>query len=176
MFKLIKILLPVLFLAGCGMKPSIEDAKLSNRNFSLEEFFDGETTAYGQFQDVLGNVSRRFTVNIKGSWDGSNLVLVEDFKYDDGSEEQRIWKLAKNNENIWLGSAEGVVGVAEGKTSGDMFYWAYTIDLPTPSGERRVSFKDYMWMLSDDRVLNKAYMSKWGLPLGEVTIMFEKDL
>ena len=70
----------------------------------------------------------------------------------------------------------GVVGVAEGKTSGDMFYWAYTIDLPTPSGERRVSFKDYMWMLSDDRVLNKAYMSKWGLPLGEVTIMFEKDL
>jgi hypothetical protein len=57
-----------------------------------------------------------------------------------------------------------------------MFYWAYTLDLPTPSGERRVSFKDYMWMLSDDRVLNKAYMSKWGLPLGEVTIMFEKDL
>jgi hypothetical protein len=57
-----------------------------------------------------------------------------------------------------------------------MFYWAYTIDLPTPSGERRVSFKDYMWMLSDDRVLNKAYMSKWGLPLGEVTIMFEKGL
>ena len=56
MFKVIKILLPVLFIAGCGMKPSIEDAKLSNRNFYLEEFFDGETTAYGQFQDVLGNV------------------------------------------------------------------------------------------------------------------------
>ena len=174
MFKLIKIFVPILFIVGCGMKPSIEDAKLSNRNFSLEEFFDGETTAYGQFQDVLGNVSRRFTVNIKGSWDGSNLILVEDFTYDDGSEEQRIWKLVKNNGNKWVGSAEGVVGIAEVKTSGDMFYWAYTIDLPTPSGERRVSFKDYMWMLSDDRVLNKAYMSKWGLPLGEVTIMFEK--
>jgi hypothetical protein len=68
------------------------------------------------------------------------------------------------------------VGVGVGKTSGEMFYCGYTIDLTTPSGERRVSFKDYMWMLSDDRVLNKAYMSKWGLPLGEVTIMFEKDL
>ena len=42
------------------MKPSIEDTKLSDRNFSLEEFFDGETVAYGQFQDILGNVSRRF--------------------------------------------------------------------------------------------------------------------
>jgi hypothetical protein len=28
--------------------------------------------------------------------------------------------------------------------------------------------------LSDDRMLNKAYMSKFGVPLGEVTIIFEK--
>ena len=38
----------------------------------------------------------------------------------------------------------------------------------------RVSFDDYMWLLSDDRMLNKAYMSKFGVPLGEVTIIFEK--
>ena len=110
---------------------------------------------------------------------GSEMCIrdrIEDFKYEDGSEEQRIWTLTKAGENRWVGSADGVVGTAEGKTAGDMFYWAYTIDLPTPSGERRVSFKDYMWMLSDDRVLNKAYMSKWGIPLGEVTIMFEKNL
>ena len=175
MFKLIKVIVPFLFIVGCGMKPSIEDAKLSAKTFSLEEFFEGETTAYGQFQDVLGNVSTRFVVDIKGTWDGSNLVLIEDFNYEDGSEEQRIWTLTKAGENRWLGSADGVVGAAEGKTAGDMFYWAYTIDLPTPSGDRRVSFKDYMWMLADDRVLNKAYMSKWGIPLGEVTIMFEKN-
>jgi hypothetical protein len=72
------------------------------------------------------------------------------------------------------GYADGVVGGAEGEIDGDMFYWAYTIDLPLPSGEMRVSFKDYMWMLSETRVLNKAYMSKWGIPVGEVTIMFEK--
>jgi len=30
-----------------------------------------------------------------------------------------------------------------------------------------------MWMLSDNRVLNKAYMSKWGIPVGEVIIIFE---
>ena len=87
MFKLLKIIVPLLFIVGCSIKPSIEDAKLSDRNFSLEEFFEGETRAYGQFQDILGNVSRRFLVDIKGSWDGSNLVLIEDFTYEDGSEE-----------------------------------------------------------------------------------------
>ena len=175
MLRFIKILIPILFIASCGLKPSIEDPKLSDRVFSLEEFFDGKTVAHGQFQDVLGNVSLRFLVNIKGSWDGSDLVLVEDFTYEDGYEEQRIWTLTKIGENGWAGSAEGVIGTAEGKTNGDMFYWAYTIDLPTPNGKRRVSFKDYMWMLSDTRVLNKAYMSKWGIPLGEVTIIFEKE-
>ena len=81
MFRLVNLFVPFLFVIGCGMKPSIEDAKLSDMNFSLEEFFDGETIAYGQFQDILGNVSRRFLVDIKGSWDGSELVLIEDFKY-----------------------------------------------------------------------------------------------
>ena len=173
MLRNIKFLIFFLLVTGCGMKPSIEDNKLSNREFSLEEFFVGEIRAYGQFQDVLGNVSRRFVVNIVGRWDGTNLVLTEDFIYEDGSEERRVWNLVKTGENNWVGSADGVVGTAQGKTSGDMFYWTYTIDLPTPDGERRVSFKDYMWMLSDDRVLNKAYMSKWGIPLGEVTIIFE---
>ena len=104
MLRFIKILIPILFLAGCGLKPSIEDPKLSDRVFSLEEFFDGETVAHGQFQDVLGNVSLRFLVNIKGSWDGSDLVLVEDFTYEDGYEEQRIWTLTKIGENGWAGS------------------------------------------------------------------------
>ena len=173
MFKLIKILVPVLLISSCGMKPSIEDSKLSDREFSLEEFFDGKTKAYGQFQDILGNVSRRFTVDIKGVWDGSNLILTEDFVYEDGSEEQRIWNLVKTGENAWVGTADGVIGTANGFTSGDMFYWTYKIDLPTSSGETRVSFKDYMWMLSDKRVLNKAYMSRWGIPVGEVIIIFE---
>ena len=33
MLKLLNILVPFLFIAGCGMKPSIEDAKLSDRVF-----------------------------------------------------------------------------------------------------------------------------------------------
>ena len=48
----------------------------------------GDLVAYGQFQDVLGNVSRRFTVNMLGEWDGENLKLTEDFQYADGTTEQ----------------------------------------------------------------------------------------
>ena len=165
----------ILFLiSGCGLKPSLDDPKLSNVQLDLEKFLVGDLVAYGQFQDVLGNVSRRFTVNMNGEWDGTNLKLTEDFVYSDGTTEQRIWYLTKTGEQAWNGTAKGVIGQAEGLEDGDTFYWNYTIDLPVPDGTMRVTFDDYMWLISEDRLLNKAYMSKFGIPLGEVTIMFEK--
>lgn len=60
---------------------------------------------------------------------------------------------------LWLPSnAPGVIGEAQGEERGDTFNWRYTIDLPVPDGTLRVSFNDWMWMLSETRVLNRAYM------------------
>ena len=174
MFKFFQIIIASIVLAGCALKPSIDDVKLSDKTFRLEQFFDGKVKAYGQFQDLLGNVSRRFVVDLEGSWDGEAFTLVEDFTYSDDSTEQRIWTLAKGEGGTWTGDAKGVIGEVKGKIEGDTFYWAYKVDLPLPDAEMRVSFDDYMWLLDDDRVLNIAYMSKWGVPLGQVTIMFEK--
>ena len=57
---------------------------------------------------------------------------------------------------------------------GDVFNWRYEIDLPVPDGTLRVTFDDWMWRLDERRVLNRAYMSKLGVPIGEVIIFFEK--
>ena len=160
---------------ACVGKPSLEDEKLSAREFNLEEFFEGRVVAKGQFQDVFGAVRRRFDVTIDGTWDGQTLRLVEDFIYEDGSEEQRIWTLNKTGPQTWIGSAPGVIGEAKGEERGDTFNWRYTIDLPVPDGTLRVSFDDWMWQLGEDRVLNRAYMKKYGADIGEVIITFEKQ-
>ena len=165
----------MLLLAACSGRPSLDDPKLSDRQLNLEEFFEGDLVAYGQFQDILGNVSRRFEVEIEGTWDGETLTLVEDFLYEDGSAERRVWTLVKTGEQTWEGTAPGVIGTALGEERGDTFNWAYTIDLPVAGGETvRVSFDDWMWLLTEDRLLNKAYMERWGIGVGLVTITFEK--
>ena len=120
-------------LAACTGKPSLDDPALSDRELNLEEFFLGETVAKGQFQDIFGTVRRRFDVTIDGDWDGSTLTLTEDFVYEDGSTEQRVWSLVKTGPDTWRGSAPGVIGTASGTEKGDSFNWAYTIDLPIPS-------------------------------------------
>ncbi|WP_333712060.1 DUF3833 family protein [Yoonia sp.] len=169
----------LMLLAACTGKPSFDDPVLSDRKLNLEEFFDGELVAYGQFQDVLGTVRRNFVVEIAGDWDGERLRLVEDFVYEDGSTEQRIWTLVKTGEDSWTGTAPGVIGEAKGLEDGDRFNWVYEIDLPIPSatGETetlRVTFDDWMWLLADDRLLNLAYVKRYGFDIGVVTISFEK--
>lgn len=173
------LLMSVLVLSACVGRPSLDDPSLSAREFELEKFFDGKLTAHGQFQDVLGTVRRQFVVAIDGDWDGQRLRLVEDFVYEDGSTEQRIWTLKKTGEETWEGTAPGVIGVARGVEKGDRFNWQYTIDLPIPAADGparmvRVSFDDWMWQLSDDRLFNRAYMRRAGVTLGDVSIFFEK--
>ena len=167
-------LLALLVLSACSGAPDLDDDVLSERTFNLEEFFEGETVARGQFQDRFGTVQRRFDVQITGEWDGRTLTLVEDFTYDDGETEQRIWTLEKTGEDTWKGTAPGVLGTAAGREKGDTFNWAYRIDLPVRKGTMRVDFDDWMWLLDDDRVLNRAYVSRYGVRIGEAIIVFEK--
>jgi len=39
----------------------------------------------------------------------------------------------------------------------------------------KVTFDDWMWLLSDDRLLNRAYVKRFGVDIGDVIIIFEKD-
>ncbi|SMY06380.1 DUF3833 family protein [Flavimaricola marinus] len=166
-------------LAACTGKPSFDDPSLSDQVLNLEEFFEGDLVAYGQFQDVLGTVRRSFVVDIHGDWDGETLTLTEDFVYEDGSTEQRVWSLVKTGPESWQGTAPGVIGVATGEESGDRFNWRYEIDLPIPSADgsvetMRVNFDDWMWQLSEDRLFNRAYVQRYGFDIGDVSISFEK--
>jgi len=175
----IAILALAVLLAACTGKPGADDPLLSDRKLNLEEFFDGRLVAQGQFQDVLGTVRRRFDVAITGDWDGKRLKLIEDFVYEDGSTEQRVWTLTKTGPDTWSGTAPGVIGTATGVERGDTFNWRYTIDLPVPVADGtvetlRVTFDDWMWLIGDDRLLNRAYMKRFGVDIGDVIISFEK--
>lgn len=167
------------FLAACTGKPSFDDAPLSNKKLNLEDFFDGDLVAYGQFQDILGTVRRSFVVTIKGDWDGETLRLQEDFVYEDGATEQRIWSLQKTGDDTWEGTAPVVIGTAKGVEQDNRFNWQYEIDLPIPSADgsvetMRVTFDDWMWLLTDDRLFNRAYVKRYGVDIGDVSISFEK--
>ena len=111
---------------------------------------------------------------MKGSWTGSDGVLEEDFVYSDGQKERRVWRLKKLDGGRYTGTADDVVGTASGQAAGNAFQWAYTLRLPVDGKVYEVQFDDWMWLVDEKVMLNKAVMSKFGIRLGEVTLAFNK--
>jgi hypothetical protein len=72
------------------------------------------------------------------------------------------------------GRADDVVGMATGQTKGNAFQWQYTLALPVDGTVWQVQFDDWMYLMNDRVMLNKAAMSKLGVTLGEVTLSFSR--
>jgi hypothetical protein len=160
-------------MSGCaGPQPS--DYAAERPVLDLKQYFNGELVAHGVFTDRSGKVVRRFTVQMTGTWQGANGVLDERFTYSDGKTERRVWRLTDEGNGRWSGRADDVVGVAEGRASGNALHWRYTLALPVDGRVWEVQFDDWMWLVDERVMLNKAVMSKWGIRLGEVTLSFTK--
>ncbi|MFM1817990.1 MAG: hypothetical protein RL364_850, partial [Pseudomonadota bacterium] len=88
--------------------------------------------------------------------------------------DRRIWRLIKQADGRYTGTADDVVGTASGRTVGNAFQWAYTLKLPVDGKVYEVQFDDWMYLVDERVMLNRATMSKFGFRLGEVTLSFQK--
>ncbi len=160
-------------LSGCSTQ-QIADYAGEKPVLDLSAYFNGTLDAQGVFTDRSGKVVKRFTVVMNCSWQGADGVLDEDFTYSDGTKQKRVWRLKKMADGKFTGRADDVVGEALGESRGNAFHWTYTMSLPVDGSVYRVDFDDWMYLMTDRVMLNKATMSKFGVRLGEVTLSFTK--
>lgn len=165
-----------LVLTGCSAQ-KIEDVASRAPLFDLEGFFEGESIAYGIFEDYSQKLSRQFRVNIKGTVEGDTLTLEEDFLYDDGETQRRVWVITnkgRNDEGVTLyeGRADDVIGTAQGALAGNALHWQYQLALPVDDTSYDIRFNDWIYKQDEDVALNRARLTKFGLEVGSVTLVF----
>jgi hypothetical protein len=119
-------------------------------------------------------VQRQFVVDIHGTWDGTTLTLNEDFAYNNGEIENRVWKIRKSGENTYSGSTQQSIGEASGTSSGNAFHWEYDFNLKVGESTWKVHFNDWMFLQTDGVLINKATVTRWGIKLGTVFLSFQK--
>lgn len=171
---LLTLLAAPAILAGCA-RPKVNHYADQVPKLELERYFNSRLTAYGIFQKRGGEVVRRFTVVMDCHWEGHKGVLDEAFTYSDGTTERRVWHLTRHENGRYTGRAADVVGEAEGQVSGNAFHWNYTLRLPVDGKEYDVHFDDWMFLVDNRVMLNRATMSKFGITLGEVVLAFVKE-
>ena len=160
-------------LVGCA-GPQVQDYAQQTPVLDLRSYLQGCLQAQGLFTDRAGRVVKRFQVRMEGRWQGDEGTLDEHFTYSDGSTQRRLWRLRHLGQGRYSGTADDVVGQAQGEQAGNAFHWTYTLALPVDGRVWHVDLDDWMYLLDETTVMNRSSMRKFGLHLGDVTLVFTK--
>ena len=120
-----------------------------------------------------GKVQRRFIVQMKGTWQGNEGVLDEDFTYSDGKTRSAASGACTQAARRPLHRHAPTTWSARPR-AGRRQCAALALHA-APAGRRHayeVQFDDWMYLMDERVMLNKAVMSKFGIRLGEVTLSF----
>lgn len=165
-------------LAGCAA-PQPADYAAQSPKLDLKEYFKGRVRGWGMVQDRSGKVLRRFVVSIDGQWelrDGRwQGTLDEHFEWSDGERQRRVWRLQEEAPGRYRGEAGDVIGGATGTSAGPVLNWAYQLRIPYGNDSIDVRLDDWMILIDEGTLLNRAEMSYFGLRVGELTIAFRRE-
>ena len=109
-----------------------------------------------------------------GTWEGNEGVLDEHFTYADGREQQRVWHITKTGPNSYEGRADDVEGVAKGTTAGNVLNWEYQLEVVVDGEPLILTLDDWLYLIDENNMINRTDMSKWGFPVGEITLYIGK--
>ena len=175
--KSILLIISLFLITSCSnnsaMKP--EDFKNKEPRLIIEEYLTGNVKAWGVLQNRSGKVTRQFSATLNGKWDGTQLVLDETFNWDDGEIQDRQWKINKIDEHNYEGTAGDVVGKAKGFSYGPAFKFEYVLLVPVKGKEMKITFDDWIFMQDEKVAINRAKMTKFGIRVADLTVVFVKD-
>jgi Protein of unknown function (DUF3833) len=114
-------------------------------------------------------------VNMHGQWQDGVFLLDEQFVYDTGETEHRIWRIVPGSEHRFSATCGDCVGTARGTCSTDSVEMSYRFRLKLADRILIVDFDDRVYRMTDATAVNRATMSKWGVKLGELSLFFQRD-
>jgi hypothetical protein len=139
-----------------------------------EDFFDGRLTAHGVVKDRGGEVIRYFNADIQAYWRDGIGTLEEDFVFDDGERQRRVWTLTPNPEGGYIGTAGDVIGDGALRVSGNSMFLNYVLRVPYGDGTIDLRIDDRMYLVNPNTLINESRMIKFGVEVGEIVLVIVK--
>lgn len=163
-----------LFLGGCGSLKPAGFAAAAPR-FEPDRFFEGPVRSWGVIETRGGKPKSRVRAELFGRRDGNEVVVTQDFTFEGGRKQQRIWRIRRVDEHRYEAAANDVIGPAPGFASGNAFHWKYTLQLRPGNFFSRVRMEHWMYLLGDgDTMINRVVIRKFGVIVAQTTEYFQR--
>ena len=170
----LSLFIMALFFGGCTCL-KVTDYSEIRPVMEPENFFNGPMTAHGVVKNRSGKVIRYFNADITGSVKEGVITLEEDFIFNDGEKQRRVWKLTRKADGTYSGNAGDVVGEAKGEVAGNSMFLKYVLRIPYGDGDIDVTIDDRMYLTSPDVLVNESKMYKLGFRVGEIILVIVKS-
>ena len=144
-----------------------------------DAFFNGELSAHGVVKNFSGKVIRTFNADIKAYWRDGIGTLDEEFIFDDGEQQKRVWTLKPvpvdiPNTKRYIGTASDVVGEAVVSVSGNAMFLKYVLQVPYGDSLINLTVDDKMYLVEDQVIINESKLLKFGIPVGKILLTIVK--
>lgn len=136
--------------------------------FDIRSHLNGPILCEGVVYGPLGRVTSRFEAEFDARWEGNTGVMEEVFRYDDGSVQERAWKLQIGNDGKIKATAADLVGEGQGVQSGDAVQLKYKLRLPEASGGHVLDVVDWMYLSPNGTIINRSQFRKFGIKVAEL--------
>lgn len=164
----------LLLVSGCS-SVKVDDYAGRTPQLKPESFFSGDLTAHGIVKNRSGKVVRYFNAEIKAYWQDNVGTLEEDFTFDDGELQRRVWTLVRQPDGRYIGTAGDVVGQGIAEVAGNSMFLDYVLDLAYGDGRINLTIDDRMYLVAPNILINESVMRKFGLRVGEIVLVIKKE-
>ncbi|MEZ5573028.1 MAG: DUF3833 family protein [Halioglobus sp.] len=174
MLRTLIITATLLSVLGCA-SVQVTDYKDARPLLNVEQFFDGQLSAHGVVKDRGGRVIRHFNADIAAQWRDGVGTLTEDFVFDDGEQQRRIWTLTPMGDGRYRGTAGDVIGDAALQQSGNSVFLDYVLRIPYRDSDVDVHVDDRMYLVSPDVLMNESRLTKFGWEVGSLLLVITRQ-
>ncbi len=174
MIRLTLALTTLCLLSACS-QVQVTDYQDMQPIFKVEQFFDGQLSAHGVVKNRGGKVIRTFNASIAASWVDGVGTLDEDFQFDDGEKQKRIWTLTRQTDGTYIGTAGDVSGDGLLTQAGNSVFLDYVLQVPYRDDVLEVRVDDRMYLLTPDILINESKLKKFGIKVGELLLVIARQ-
>lgn len=163
------------FAAFYGQTP--EDYDDSFPVLDIKEHLKGEMICEGVIFGPLGRVTSSFVAHFTITWEGDQGVMAERFHYNDGTTQDREWRIKLGNNGRFTADADDVPYAGVGIVAGTSVQMRYRIKLPQSAGGHVLNTVDWMYLTPDGSIINRSQFRKFGFKVAElVATIRPKDM
>ena len=154
------------FTAFYGQKP--EDYEDGFPVLDIKEHLNGDMVCEGVIFGPLGRVTSSFVAEFNITWDGDKGVMAERFRYNDGTTQDREWRITLGASGRFTADADDVLGSGAGVVAGSSVQMQYRIRMPESAGSHVLNTIDWMYLTPDGSIINRSQFRKFGFKVAEL--------